>query len=298
MNKQEIYAAVTEKIIANLESSGTWMKLWQIPSPISLMGRYYTGINQLLLSADKYSSRVYGTYKQIRENGGQVRKDEKATLIVFWKKSKGIDKITEKERLMFFLQYYFVFNTDQADFDEQGLQKIAKLQGMVTEKFNDAKVHAEQIIEGYKDCPPIQHRNDDDRAYYVPSSDIINIPDRKYFVNSDAYYKVLFHEMGHSTGHPSRLNRENSTGNKKGDTEYSKEELVAELCSAYLSSIADLNVDIRNSAAYIKSWSEELRSNENWVMWAASRSMAAANHILGIIPETAHVEEPALVEAE
>ena len=78
MNNSQIYAAITEKIIANLETAGSWMKLWQVPSPVSMNGHYYRGINRLVLSSDPYKSRVYGTFQQIRSNGGQVRKGEKS----------------------------------------------------------------------------------------------------------------------------------------------------------------------------------------------------------------------------
>jgi antirestriction protein ArdC len=85
MNNSQIYAAITEKIIANLETAGSWMKLWQVPSPVTMNGHYYRGINRLALSSDPYKSRVYGTFQQIRSNGGQVRKGEKSTIVVFWK---------------------------------------------------------------------------------------------------------------------------------------------------------------------------------------------------------------------
>ena len=94
MNNAEVYAAITEKIIANLETSGSWQKFWDLPSPVSLNGHFYRGINYLILSNDQFKSRVYGTFGQIRANGGQVRKGEKSTLIVFWKKSESKDVVT------------------------------------------------------------------------------------------------------------------------------------------------------------------------------------------------------------
>jgi antirestriction protein ArdC len=87
MNNAEVYAAITEKIIVNLETSGSWQKFWDLPSPVSLNGHFYRGINYLILSNDQFKSRVYGTFGQIRANGGLVRKGEKSTLIVFWKKT-------------------------------------------------------------------------------------------------------------------------------------------------------------------------------------------------------------------
>ena len=148
MNNTQIYAAITEKIIANLETAGSWKKLWQIPSPVSLNGHYYRGINRLILSSDPFKSRVYGTFQQIRANGGKVGKGEKATVVVFWKMSVNKDEATQETKRMFLLRYFHVFNTDQADFDEQGLAKIDQLQSLVEEKHNESHVDAEEIITG------------------------------------------------------------------------------------------------------------------------------------------------------
>ena len=291
MNNTQIYAAITEKIIANLESAGSWMKLWQVPSPVSMNGHYYRGINRLVLSSDPYKSRVYGTFQQIRANGGQVRKGEKSTIIVFWKNSLEQDETTGETKKMFLLKFYHVFNSEQADFDEQGTKKIAELQNLVAEKSNSEHLEAESIIEGYEGRPDIHYSDKDDRAYYAPMADMISVPDKKYFTNSSSFYRTLFHELGHSTGHPKRLNRYDGMSNSFGDIPYSKEELVAELCSSFLAGIAHLDLDIRNSAAYIKGWASALRDNQKWVMWAAARAEKAADHILGKVPSFKASEE-------
>jgi antirestriction protein ArdC len=285
MNNAELYAAITRKIIANLETCGSWIKLWNVPSPVSLMGHTYRGINRMVLGADSYKSRIYGTFGQIRMNGGQVRKGEKATIIVFWKMSVRKDEVKESSKKMFLLRYYHVFNTDQADFDDQGKQKIAALNQEVLDNFNSRHIEAEAIIEGYENPPDIHYSEKNEKAFYSPVADMISVPDIRFFQNSSAFYDAIFHEMGHSTGHPKRLNRYDGMSNKFGDEPYSKEELVAELCSSFLSSVAHLQLDVRNSAAYIKSWSQKLRDNETWIMWAASRAEKAADYILGIAPD-------------
>jgi len=296
MNNSQIYAAITEKIIANLETAGSWMKLWQVPSPASLNGHYYRGINRLVLSSDPYKSRVYGTFQQIRANGGQVRKGEKSTIIVFWKNSMEQDETTGETKKMFLLKFYHVFNSEQADFDEQGTKKIAELQNLVTEKVNSEHMEAESIIEGYENRPDIHYSDKEDRAYYAPMADMISVPDKKYFKNSSAFYRTLFHELCHSTGHPKRLNRYDGMSNSFGDIPYSKEELVAELCSSFLAGIAHLDLDIRNSAAYIRGWASALRDNQKWVMWAAARAEKAADHILGNASSYAVSEEKSTAE--
>ncbi len=296
MNNSQIYSAITEKIIANLETAGSWMKLWQVPSPVSMNGHYYRGINRLVLSSDPYKSRVYGTFQQIRANGGQVRKGEKSTIVVFWKNSIDQDVTTGETKKLFLLKFYHIFNSEQADFDEQGMKKIAELQNLVSEKANSDHLEAEAIIEGYEGRPDICYSDKDDRAYYAPVADLISVPDKKYFSCTSAFYRTLFHELGHSTGHPKRLNRFDGMSNSFGDIPYSKEELVAELCSSFLAGIANLDLDIRNSAAYIKGWTSALRDNQKWIMWAAARAEKAADHILGTSSSSAMTEERTTAE--
>ena len=304
MNNTQIYAAITEKIIANLETAGSWKKLWQIPSPVSLNGHYYRGINRLILSSDPFKSRVYGTFQQIRANGGQVRKGEKATVVVFWKMSVSKDEATQETKKMFLLRYFHIFNTEQADFDQQGLDKIAQLQNLVEERHTESHVDAEQIITGYRNKPDIHFSDKDDRAYYAPVADMISIPKMKYFANPSEFFRTLYHEAAHSSGHPKRLNRFDCTSNHFGDEPYSKEELIAELCSSYLAEIAHLELNIRNSAAYISGWASKLRDNQKWILWAASRAEKAADYILGITSEEQvsadtteeEILEPALAE--
>jgi antirestriction protein ArdC len=201
---------------------------------------------------------------------------------VFWKKSIGEDKETKEKKNLFLLKYYHIFNTEQADFDEQGKAKIAQLQNAVTEKVLAESQDAQSIIDGYPNPPFIHYTDKDDKACYYPIADQVQIPKMGYFVSPSAFYHVIYHEFGHSTGHPKRLDRYDGMSNKFGDIPYSKEELVAELCSAFLGGIANLDPDIRNSAAYIKSWSAALRDNNKWIMWAAARAEKAADHILNI----------------
>jgi antirestriction protein ArdC len=198
MNNAQIYASITEKIIANLETAGSWKKLWQIPSPVSLNGHYYRGINRLILSSDPFKNRVYGTFQQIRANGGKVRKGETATVVVFWKSSINTDEVTKEQRRMFLLRYFHIFNTEQADFDQQGLDKIAQLQNNVEEKHNESHVDAEQIILGYYNKPDIHFSDKDDRAYYSPMADLISVPKMKYFANPSEFFRTVYHELGHN----------------------------------------------------------------------------------------------------
>jgi antirestriction protein ArdC len=106
-----------------------------------------------------------------------------------------------------------------------------------------------------------------------------------------------YRHKGHSVGHPKRLNRFDGMSNSYGDIPYSKEELIAELGSSFLAGIAHLDMDIRNSAAYIKGWASALRDNQKWIMWAAARAEKSADYILGIDSSYAASEEKTKAEA-
>ena len=210
MNNAEVYAAITEKIIANLETSGSWQKFWELPSPVSLNGHFYQGINYLILSNDQFKSRVYGTFGQIRANGGQVRKGEKSTLIVFWKKTEGKNASTGETDNRFILRYYHIFNSEQAHFDEIGKQKIAELDRATIDRKLAAHLPAEQIISGYKDCPEIYYSPVDISPSYSPVADIITMPSENQYATSEDFYRILFHEFGHNAASiimPHRLDK-------------------------------------------------------------------------------------------
>ena len=285
----DIYSSVAETIIANLEAAGSWQKLWQVPSPVNITGRFYNGINTLILASSLYTSRVFATYKQIRQNGGQVRKSEKGTTVVFWKISLYEDKVSLEEKKSFLLRFYTVFNSEQADFDDEGNQKIACLNDMVANRMNQRQTKAEDIIGGMPSPPHIINTSSDDKAYYSPSQDLVHVPDIACFESSDQYYQVMFHELIHSTGHHTRLDRFPDESKYFGNMEYSKEELVAELGSSYLTVISGCKWNQRNSAAYIASWASKLRDNKQWIVWAATRAEKASNFILDIKDEKAPV---------
>ncbi|NCA76924.1 MAG: DUF1738 domain-containing protein [Alphaproteobacteria bacterium] len=298
MIKSEIYAAITEKIIANLESCGSWQQMWRTVLPVSLNGHVYRGINRLMLANDRFQSRVYGTFQQIRANGGQVRKGEKSTLVVFWKRLKSTDPVTLEEKTKYLLRYYHVFNSEQAHFDEIGKQKIEKMNGTAP---GQPVMKAEQIILGFRDAPKIIFDQSDNAPCYYPSIDEIHVPPMATFTTVEAFYRVLYHECCHATMHESRLNRPEGRGNKFGDENYTKEELVAELGSAFLANVAGFS-DLQNTSAYIRNWSGHLRENHKLIVWAASRAEKAAEYILGTHTQEfseEHQEHPeTLVEAE
>ena len=285
--KFDAYTAVTDTILEALEAGTVpWRRPWTSAGtlPLSLStGRPYRGVNVMLLSllGAQYDSPYWGTYKKIAELGGQVRKGEKSTMVTFWKKLTITEEVDGKKQRkdIFMLRVYRVFNIDQADWAEGS--KRPATPALVD---HDPIAEAEAIVAGYPDAPPI-HRTLSDRAYYVPSTDEITVPVIEQHASPEHFYSTLFHEMGHSTGHTSRLARPNlMTFSHFGDEKYSKEELVAEMTAAFLSAHAGIEVTLDNSAAYIASWLRVLKGDRKLVISAAAQAQKAAEHILGTTP--------------
>ncbi|MBE0662542.1 MAG: DUF1738 domain-containing protein [Bacteroidales bacterium] len=291
--KRNLFEQVTQQVIDNLEKVSSWKRLWEVPQPVSLNGHHYQGINYLLLSTDQFTSPVWGTFNQVRQNGGCVNKGEKSRLVVFWKRliDSTTDKVTgeAKQNVHFLLRYYLVFNVEQCSFDDIGKAKINTLSRASESLSNERNIQAEEIIGNMPDPPQIRLGMHDTPSY-IPSLDVLEMPDKKYFFNSDAYYAAFFHELIHSTGHKKRLNRFESDQFRNNEN-YSKEELVAELGAAYLQTVAGINYDAENTAAYIKGWLRVLKDNPTWITWAASRAQKACEFIVpALAPENICVE--------
>jgi antirestriction protein ArdC len=285
MDKTKIYENITAKIIAGLEEAGSWSKLWKTSSPCSLAGHEYRGINRLILNSSQYKSNVWGSFKQIKDWGGVVRKGERGHHVVFWQiktyLKPGEDE--SKAKTFFMERWYYVFNTDQADFDGRGIMRIEKLGAQ--QKNNMKITSAEDIIASIPYEIEIEHKSGIAAPCYIPSLDKIRIYPMGEFHSSNDYYSVLFHELVHSTGHEKRLNRTDWT--PFGSHEYSKEELVAEMGAAFMCGLADIEPNIRSSAAYIASWSTKLKSNPEWLMQAVSKAKKAVEYL---VPESVYAE--------
>jgi antirestriction protein ArdC len=121
-----------------------------------------------------------------------------------------------------------------------------------------------------------------DRAFYRPLTDSIHLPKRDSFDSAGEYYSTLFHELGHNTGHPSRLNRPTLAEVAPfGSETYSREELIAEFAAAFLCGQADIQTTIDNSASYIHGWLKKLRSDKKLAIIGASQGQKAAGYIMG-----------------
>lgn len=241
-------------------------------------GKTYRGINLFLLALAGcfagYDSPWWLTYKQAQERGGHIRKGEKATTVIFWKELTITDEYTGKPKKVPVLRHYKAFNACQTE-------GVAYPQIEQPEVPFEPLEQAEQLVANYSGAPAITHGGS--QACYVPKTDQVQIPTPGRFVDREAYYATLYHELGHSTGHSSRLDRGIDTKLAPfGTPTYAKEELVAEFAAAGLSAatgIAPAVVD--NSAAYIAGWLKALKSDKKLVVHAAGAGQKAVDWIVG-----------------
>lgn len=249
-----------------------------------MSGHEYHGINVFLLGCQGCSSPFWVTYKQAAELGGSVRAGERATPVVFWKwiEKRGTDggrregEISNRDRMVPLLRYYSVFNFDQTELVRH--KRLAELAHPEPRRF-DAIEAADAIVRGYPSAPPIDHGGD--KACYSPARDRVYMPKPETFESARAYYSTLFHELTHSTGHKSRLDRE--FGPRFADHLYSKEELVAEMGASFLRAFSGIDSEglVDNSAAYLASWLKVLRRDSKMLVMAAAQAQRAADWIRG-----------------
>jgi len=242
----DLYQEVTNRIMEQLENGLIpWEKPW-ISTENALShatGKPYSLLNQMLLGRPG----EYVTFNQCQQEGGKVRKGEKAQMVVFWKWIEEKDPETEEVKQIPFLRYFNVFHIDQCE----GLtaKHVQKLPGTA-----NADQNAEAIISGYIQSSGVRlHHEAGDQAFYRPSTDSITLPLLAQFKETAEYYSTAFHEMIHSTGHKTRLDRLEKTA-FFGSEAYSKEELIAEIGAATLVNHAGLETSrsFRNSAAYVQ----------------------------------------------
>ena len=282
----DAYQVITDRIVAQLERGVVpWQKPWrggeQMPRNL-ISGRDYRGVNVFLLHAMSYESPYWLTYKQASELGGHVKQGERACPVVFWKRLQVAD-MTEPtgNKAIPFLRYYSEFNVAQSE--DIPADKIPVQS--VTKREHCPIAAAESIVAAMPKLPEIKHGGG--RACYSPSLDCVTMPVPERFQSGQDYYSVLFHELTHSTGHASRLNRKGISGEEGewsafGSTPYAKEELVAEMGAAFLSGQAGIvERTLDNSAAYVQAWLARLKEDRRLIVQAAAAAQKAADFILG-----------------
>ena len=270
-----VYEIVTDKIIKQMEKGIIpWHKPWHggMAKFNRVSKKGYSVLNQLLLPFDG----EYATLKQWNELGGKVKAGEKGNIVTYWNfinKTEKQEDGTEKVKSFPILRYYTVFHISQVE----GVKPLENV------NFANMEVEsAEDVKNTYfkrESCRLFVEKSD--RAYYSPSFDEVHVPELNQFENSDEFYSTLFHEMTHSTGASIRLDRLSNTA-FFGSEDYSKEELVAEIGSAMLSSVARLNTEktFNNSVAYLQSWLKALKNDPRMIVSAASKAEKAVDYIL------------------
>jgi antirestriction protein ArdC len=285
-NKVDVYELVTNRILEQMEKGiCPWQKPWHggLEGAISYTtGRPYSLLNQFLLGKEG----EYLTFKQVQTLGGKVKKGAKAQMVVFFKQYPISEEVLndkgEKETKTHFiplLRYYMVFHID----DCEGIQS----------KLGDKPVctlspveSAEKVVNDYfsrESCKLNVKLSD--KAYYCPSTDEVVVPQLDQYDSADEYYSTTLHEMTHSTGHSSRLNRD--LGNFFGSDPYAKEELIAEIGAAFLTNKCGLDSEkaFKNSVAYLQSWSKRFKQDKRLIVSAAGKAQKAVEFILNGKPE-------------
>jgi antirestriction protein ArdC len=220
-----------------------------------------------------YRMPRYLTFKQALELGGHVRKGEHGTKVYFVKQLQARDADDEeKTRIIPMLREYTVFNVDQCD----GLPARVMTVGTVKPRNRDEQ---DATIDEFLGCSGATIREGFGEAYYRPSDDYISLPAFGAFKNAAHFYATVFHELGHWTGHKFRLDRD--LRHRFGERAYAAEELVADLCAAFLCAEFSIDGDLRH-AGYIQSWIGLLKADKRAFFTACSRAQSAADYLRGL----------------
>ena len=226
--------------------------------------------------AKGYGSSYWLTFNQAKERGGSVRKGEKASLVVFWKQYETKDKQTGEPITIPIMKYFNVFNAEQVDGIE--IPDAVKFEPLDFQPIEAA----ERIVAGYVGGPVVSY-DGGQQAFYRPSTDTVHMPSKTRFASEPELYSTIFHELSHSVGHSSRLDRKLDTDPKPfGSPDYGKEELIAEMSAAFLCSHAGIAPTvIENQAAYVRGWLKQIKADKKLVISAAGQAQRTADWILG-----------------
>ncbi|WP_051334708.1 zincin-like metallopeptidase domain-containing protein [Bradyrhizobium sp. Ai1a-2] len=307
--KASLYEEITAHIIADLEAGVfPWARPWgsgggnqafALPRNAAT-GKAYSGINVLILWGRLFecgfASQRWLTFRQASSLGGTVRKGEHGVTVCYADRfvpkreqggatSASHDQPANEEASVPFLRRYTVFNVDQCDNLPDhcivARPRLPEREIVPQAEALAAATLADVRIGGAK-------------AFYQPSDDTVHIPPQPAFFDQINYYRTLFHELGHWTGHPRRLNRD-LCGNF-GSKPYAHEELVAELTAAFVCAVLSIRPSVRH-ADYLGSWLKVLREDNRAIFRAASKASKAADFLLafgGDISAAAHEHEAEL----
>ena len=293
MAKVSAFDVITNFIVEQLEKGVIpWKRPWACKNGDFntfynfISKKPYRGINPFVLSTAMYdySTPYFLTYNQCKKLGGQVIKGSKGFPVVYfnWINKKDNEGNETKQKFPM-LKYFNVFNVEQCE--NLDLSKVQEVADEEIE-FNSIE-ECENILENYENGPRITSGGNE--AYYQNGSDTVNVPKKENFKSEEGYYSIMFHELVHSTGNHKRLDRE--FGKNFGDVKYSKEELVAEMGSCFLSSVSGISeMVIENQTSYIDNWLKALKNDSKLLVSASSQAQKAVNHILGKTVEYAEAK--------
>jgi antirestriction protein ArdC len=276
--KRDLYAEVSARIVVELErGAAPWVKPWSATAGMNnpcnaVTNRPYSGCNVVLLwmaRAAGYRAPRFLTYKQALELGGHVWKGEHGTKVYFVKQLQVRDKDSDDEsatRLVPMLREYTVFNVDQCE----NLPARVITLGNTKPRNRDER---DPTVDEFLACSGANIREGSGEAYYRPSDDFISLPRFQDFKSAAHFYGTAFHEL------ESRLNRDLRL--RFGDRSYAAEELVAELCAAFLCAEFAIDGDMRH-AGYIQSWIGLLKHDCRAFFTACSKAQAAADYLRGL----------------
>ncbi|MHB1752174.1 MAG: ArdC family protein [Acidiferrobacter sp.] len=280
--KMDIHQQITDQILQAMEQArATGRRLWDSQQSLPLnfaTGKPYQGINVLILWSaglnHGYTSPYWLTYKQATDKGGQAKKGEHGTHCVFYKpwESQDTNATTGETETTkgAILKSFTAFNLDQID----GIEAPAREE-------RPAFIAIEQA-ERIMAASPAPIKIGGTQAFYRPATDTIHLPAREAFINPEAFYSVALHEMTHSTGHKSRLDRDFS--GRFGTEAYAFEELIADLGSAFLGAdIGILNTTLSDHADYLANWIKILKNDKKAILTAAAQASKAHGFIKGLI---------------
>ena len=291
-SRASLYDEITGKIIAELEAGRVpWVQPWgtaAAKAPLAMpknasTGRQYSGVNVLILWGavieHEFTRQSRLTFRQALSLGGHVRKGERGTTVVYADRfipddeKKRAAETGEDAQAIPFLKRFTVFNTDQCDALSEEIATVAPppLSGMI-----------EPRVEALIRATGIDFRIGGNRAFYVPSTDYVQVPPPAAYFQPIDWHRTALHELGHASGHPSRLNRDLSGAH--GSKKYAFEELIAELCAAFSCASLGIVPTVRH-ADYIGSWLEVLREDNRAIVRAASQASKAADYILDFLPD-------------
>jgi antirestriction protein ArdC len=288
-DKKPYYEMISERLIQQLEEgTAPWQKPWEpgiqrMPhNPVS--GTRYKGANALWLSMQGRSDPRWMTYKQAKSVNAQVMKGEKGTMVQYWKfrdrvpkKENGkpvLDAEGKKVMINVELDKPKVFSA--VVFNAEQIQGLPPLEAKQTIPEWERHERAEAILSA--SGANINH-DQGDRAFYSPVRDSIHLPEKGQFESADRYYATALHELGHWTGHPTRLDRDLS--GRFGSESYAAEELRAEIASMGIGEELEIGHDPGQHASYVKSWIKVLKDDPKEILRAARDAEKIHDMVMG-----------------